>query len=40
MLLVVLYELVVDTFSLALGYVLTVAIPFLIAVHVFGRVRR
>jgi oligosaccharide repeat unit polymerase len=40
MLLVVLYELVVDTFSLALGYVLTVALPFLIAVHVFGRVRR
>jgi oligosaccharide repeat unit polymerase len=40
MLLVVIYELVVDTFSLALGYVLTVAIPFLIAVHVFGRVGR
>jgi oligosaccharide repeat unit polymerase len=40
MLLVVLYELVVDTFSLALGYVLTVTLPFLIAVHVFGRARR
>jgi hypothetical protein len=40
MLLVVLYELVVDTFSLALGYVLTVVIPFLLAVHVFGRVGR
>jgi oligosaccharide repeat unit polymerase len=39
-LLVVLYELVVDTFSLALGYVLTVALPFLIAVHVFGRLGR
>jgi len=36
--LVILYELVVDTFSLALGFTLTLAVPFLIAVHVFGRV--
>jgi oligosaccharide repeat unit polymerase len=35
--LVILYELVVDTFSLALGFVLTLAVPFLIAVHGFGR---
>jgi oligosaccharide repeat unit polymerase len=35
--LVILYELVVDTFSLALGFVLTLALPFLIAVHLFGR---
>jgi oligosaccharide repeat unit polymerase len=35
--LVILYELVVDTFSLALGFVLTLAVPFLIAVHAFGR---
>ena len=35
--LVILYELVVDTFSLALGFMLTLALPFLIAVHVFGR---
>jgi oligosaccharide repeat unit polymerase len=37
--LVILYELVVDTFSLALGFVLTLGLPFLIAVHAFGRVR-
>jgi oligosaccharide repeat unit polymerase len=35
--LVILYELVVDTFSLALGFVLTLAVPFLVAVHLFGR---
>jgi oligosaccharide repeat unit polymerase len=35
--LVILYELVVDTFSLALGFMLTLAVPFLIAVHAFGR---
>ena len=35
--LVILYELVVDTFSLALGFMLTLALPFLIAVHLFGR---
>lgn len=37
--LVVLYELVVDNFSIALGYVLTFGLPFLIAVHALGRVR-
>jgi hypothetical protein len=36
-LLVMLCELVVDTFSLALGYGLTLAVPFLVAVHVFAR---
>ena len=35
--LVIVYTLVVDTFSLALGYVLTLALPFLVTVHVFGR---
>ena len=35
--LVILYTLVADTFSLALGYVFTLALPFLVAVHVFGR---
>ena len=38
--LVVLYEVVVDTFSVALGYALTLLVPFLIAVHIFGRVVR
>jgi oligosaccharide repeat unit polymerase len=38
--LVVLYELVFDTFSLALGLVLTLALPFLIAVYGFGSYRR
>ena len=37
--LVILYELVVDTLSLALGFVLTLALPFLIAVHAFGGAR-
>jgi oligosaccharide repeat unit polymerase len=35
--LVILYTLVADTFSLALGYVFTLALPFLVAVHLFGR---
>ena len=35
--LVVLYTLVADTFSLALGYVFTLVLPFLVAVHLFGR---
>jgi oligosaccharide repeat unit polymerase len=38
--LVVLYELVFDTFSLALGLVLTLALPFLIAVYGFGSYHR
>jgi oligosaccharide repeat unit polymerase len=37
-LLVMLYELVADTFSLALGYGLTLAVPFLVVVHVFTRI--
>jgi oligosaccharide repeat unit polymerase len=37
--LVVLLTLVVDTFSLALGYVLTLGLPFMVAVHGFGRLR-
>ena len=37
--LVLLYELVVDNVSIALGYALTFALPFLIAVHLFGRLR-
>jgi oligosaccharide repeat unit polymerase len=36
-LLVVLYELVVDTSSIALGYALTFGLPFLFAVYVLGR---
>jgi oligosaccharide repeat unit polymerase len=36
-LLLMLYEVVADTFSLALGYALTLLLPFLVAVHVFGR---
>lgn len=36
--LVVLYELVVDSFSIALGYALTFGLPFLVAVHILGRV--
>jgi oligosaccharide repeat unit polymerase len=35
--LVILYTLVADTFSLALGYGFTLALPFLVAVHVLGR---
>jgi oligosaccharide repeat unit polymerase len=35
--LIVLYELVVGTFSIALGFVLTLLLPFLVAVHAFGR---
>ena len=35
--LVVVYELVVDSFSIALGYALTFAVPWLVTVHVFGR---
>jgi oligosaccharide repeat unit polymerase len=35
-----LYEVVVDTFSLGLGIVLTLALPFLIAVYGFGSYRR
>jgi oligosaccharide repeat unit polymerase len=38
-LLIVLYELVVDTFSIALGFLLTLGLPFLVAVHGFGRLR-
>jgi oligosaccharide repeat unit polymerase len=37
--LVVLFTLVVDTFSLALGYVFTLALPFGVAVYGFGRLR-
>ena len=36
-LLLMLCQLTVDTFSLALGYALTLLLPFLVAVHVFGR---
>ncbi len=35
--LIVLYTLVAETFSLALGLLFTLALPFLVAVHVFGR---
>lgn len=35
--LVMLYTLVVDTSSLALGYAFTLALPFFVAVHVFAR---
>lgn len=40
LLLVVLYELVVGTFSIALGFSITLILPFLVAVHVFGRLPR
>ncbi|MEA2378888.1 MAG: hypothetical protein QOD13_2795 [Thermoleophilaceae bacterium] len=40
LLLTVLYELVADTFSIALGFTLTLVVPFLIAVHLFGRLPR
>ena len=40
LLLVVVYGLVVDTFSLALGYAITLVFPFLVAVHIFGRQAR
>ncbi len=36
-LLIVLYELVADTFSIAVGIVLTLLLPFVVAVHGFGR---
>jgi oligosaccharide repeat unit polymerase len=36
-LLIVLYEFVVGTFSIALGFAFTLLLPFLLAVHVFGR---
>jgi oligosaccharide repeat unit polymerase len=39
-LLVVLYEWIVGTLSIALGFVLTLLLPFLIAVHGFGRLPR
>jgi hypothetical protein len=34
----VLYELITSTYSVALGYVLTLVVPFLVTVHVLGRV--
>jgi oligosaccharide repeat unit polymerase len=37
--LVVLYELVVDSSSIALGYALTFGIPLLVTVHILGRTR-
>jgi oligosaccharide repeat unit polymerase len=37
--LVILLTLVVDTFSLALGYVFTLLLPFLVTVHALGRLR-
>jgi oligosaccharide repeat unit polymerase len=40
LLLTVLYELVADTFSIAFGFVLTLVVPFLVAVHLFGRLPR
>jgi hypothetical protein len=36
----VLYEWIVGTLSIALGFVLTLLLPFLIAVHGFGRLPR
>ena len=38
-LLIVLYELVLGTFSIALGFAITLLLPFLIAIHGFGRLR-
>jgi oligosaccharide repeat unit polymerase len=38
-LVLVLYEFVVGTFSIALGFALTLLLPFLVAVHGLGRVR-
>jgi oligosaccharide repeat unit polymerase len=39
-LLIVVYELVLGTFSIALGFAITLLIPFLIAIHGFGRLPR
>lgn len=39
-LLIVLYELVLGTFSIALGFAITMLVPFIVAIHGFGRLRR